>query len=201
MIEEGQSETDAADEAAIISAQLAFAQARAGKRAAATERLKQVVRSRYAGFFDGRVVVGIDAIVVVGTDGIFVVGIDATIAVGADAIVLVDTDGIVVAGTDALIVAGVDPVVVGTGAIIVVGTDAIIIVGADAIVVSTDVIVVVGTDATIVIGTEESVVGVCRRHCSLPPNRILTIVRGTMAKCFCCCCGLCAWNMRRGRSI
>lgn len=107
LIEEGQSESDAADEAAIVSAQLAYAQARAGKRAAATERLKQVVRSRYVGI--GAIVVGTDGIVV-GTAVIFLGTDESVVGTGES-----------VAGTDKSVV-GTDESVVGAGESVV-GTD------------------------------------------------------------------------------
>lgn len=42
----GHSEAEAADEAAMVRSQLAYARGRAGKAAAAAEQLKQIVRSR-----------------------------------------------------------------------------------------------------------------------------------------------------------
>ncbi len=46
MVLMGHSEAEAADEAAMVRSQLAYARGRAGKAAAAAEQLKQIVRSR-----------------------------------------------------------------------------------------------------------------------------------------------------------
>lgn len=50
----GHSEAEAADEAAMVMSQMAFAQGGAGKNAAAAERLKQIVRSRCTSACDGK---------------------------------------------------------------------------------------------------------------------------------------------------
>lgn len=46
LLSEGYGEQDAADEACIVAAQLAYAQGLAGNAQASTERLKQIVRSK-----------------------------------------------------------------------------------------------------------------------------------------------------------